>query len=98
LRKTTKKSEESIYLQNNHSNHCLNVKSNESLQYIRNNFSKQGNNTKISLKQTSGMYHPVQFPNSNRKTSNNSIDSNNRPGSLEEHEHRFKFMMDNLYY
>lgn len=94
-----KKGEENIYLKNDHSNSCLNVKNNESLQYIRNNYSRQVNNTKISLKQTPGLYHPVQFSNSNRKTSNNGIDStNNRPGSLDKHEHRFKFMMDNLYY
>lgn len=57
---------------------------------------KQGNGVKISLKQTPGAYHQAKYQS---KTANQSLDlKDKRSSSLESHEHRFKFMMDNLYY
>jgi hypothetical protein len=98
MKKTMKKNDANIYLFNDNSNPCLQARNYESQQYMR-TFSKQGNGVKISLKQTPGAYQPAKLTSSSNKAVNQSIDTkDDRSASLGKHEHRFKFMMDNLYY
>jgi hypothetical protein len=93
-----KKNEGNIYLLKDNPNCGYPSLNKESPHPIR-TYSKPSNGVKISLKQTSGTQQQPKFPNYNIKSANNSFDlKDNRPASLNKHEHRFKFMMDNLNY
>lgn len=90
-----KKNESNIYLLKDNNSYEVH---NESPQYVR-TFSKPSCGGKISLKQTAGAIQQMKLPSYSIKSVNQSYDlKDNRATSLDRHEHRFKFMINNLNY